>query len=1306
MQTKPLVINSKENPGSGVVNKWSVFDSPEKFVEHIQTAGVSEKINISSFVSGIPTAFARVDLFRNALEYFASASDNEATKSKSIIALYKQIADEWKGLIACIALDYAHISVKKINLEYTDGKTHLKTANVYEPKGAFGNMLLRRRKLWEPQATAQNASVTPFINVIKYHGQVVGATAPECLVFTSTGYRCQAGDDQPWINPRTGKFTDPVRTGMTDKQTATLYKYVGHLIKGIRGLEAYYEALPAHLTAHFNSIRIFLTKWQNEIEYYAESENYKVDNGTIPAVDAEFSAPFDAFFCHQDILYGLEGQIFDKEENNAIRFEPKHLLLDEKAQPAQLRLHISKDDLSKLPILVMTAEVKGTTQEMYFSLPLSALGLNVFGRNVASLVDGSNKGNRKQSSLRAVYDPNPNLKTGNLEVTLNLVANDGIERPVKKVYTSINVVENKDILIWPNFISPQWTAYYMYSELPHNERTDTYRAFPFVGTMQNGYFRILVDEKDNSPILLSENGRIVAGGEEVKAELLIKSDEEVGPNEYRYEIYKSNQPFKGVRLLSPSGQEGGYLLINYSTVKDSLLPRDLMDPNDVKNLTPVRLGVDFGSTNTSVAYSTNDGEKGFTFKNQRVSLMGNELPGKPVMPRANQVLFFQGYGAEIEANAIKSVLTIHDSKRLRKLEQGETPKNRDGREVVGGFPSFAENLPFADSSKDQILLKFKDPATASEIEVRQINNMKWGERDEDISHKSAFLRTLLLHVYANLFEKDMVPTLLKWSYPSAMKGERMGPYKEIWKGLEHLIDVYDPERQRYQLAVSDYVQTLGGDMSNDFDDDSDFGTGDSGSGSDFSDDSIFSDDSAFSSGSDFDDSGFFESGSDFNTGSSLESTPKKEAAPAATKQPRFFTPDDPEEKVVYNPGPIYKVADQRSLSLSEAEAVANFVKAKGSSDDQLYITFDVGGSTTDISALFYLYDKASQQPVLTMVKQNSIRFAAQRVSDIVGRFPKFKNVLSEVCAQFGIKMAGLNMPPDSYNERTASYYFNQIVNKLKGDQLDVLYRKINADCPRLMVVDLYVTGLLMFYAGELANKLVSDLLKTGPEEWKSDKRRPHVIISFAGKGSRLFQWLPTAHQTAADEYYRGMFVRGYGVEKLKATLKRWPEIHLPGTNDEETKYEVSKGLARGETDLYTPRDREDSEIVGEAGFAVVGEDHKSRPVEFTNSLTPAMISQIGFNFKQADSAMPKKFTEFCSYFYKAAKALCGWQVNPKVLEQACKNLNVTGYIQNMREFRNASDEVRNDSTASFDFVVPIIIAEGMKFYDDSLLKLI
>ncbi len=1303
MVNKSLTIdvNTSAIP-SGSLDNWSQLGNTSVFIKNIITPKLSKRTNVGQLVSGIPTAFARVDLFKTALDHVATSGAE--TSANNLVDYYSQLVNEWKGLIACMALDYAHISVRKIELSYSDGKEVAKTTNVYEPKGAFGNMLLRRKNRWCDQNLTDNQTATPFINVIKYRNTVVGATAPESLLFTSTGYKCDASDERPWIDVVTGKFIDPLKSSMKPMQVATLHAYVGHILQGLGKAEKYYKSLPAGEGVDYTSIRTLLSHWKQEIEDRAGRDGFELSIGSTPPVSAAFGGPFEKLFCHKDILNGVEGVISEMGMNGGVEFDPKNLLLEDTAHIAKLDLNVNPADLKDLPILVLTADVKGMPDKAYFALPLSAQGLNVFGKNVATLVGMSGPTSAIASTLKATYDPS--VRTDNLEVILTLVTDSGIRRQFKKVYTSDGEIKNKDILIWPNFVSPQWDAYFMYNELPHNGISTSYRAFPFVGDMQGDYFRILVDEKQ-APVLLSRDGRIVAPESIVLAELMVISDEAVADNPYKYEIYRSNKPFKGVRLLSPTGNEGGYLLVNYSSAQGANLPHDWMRPGAHSSLNPVRLGIDFGSTNTSIAYSSDSTqEQGFTFGNQRVSLMGYELPGKPLFPRENQVFFFQGAGPSVMSNAIKSVLTIHDNRRLPALKTGESLKMRNEREVVGGFPSFADNLPFSNSEKNKITLFYPNGVG----EVTQIHNMKWEDTDDDKAHKSAFLRTLMLQVYATLFAEGLVPQSIKWSYPSAMAGQLLYSYQSIWETLKSISPVLKENGERYDLNVSRYTDTrsLGSEVGTGA-----FGTVDqttnivdSGFGGGFVN-GFGGQETPFGGGfGNNEPSGFgggfggvFGNNNPFGDNLGFGAQETKSTSEDVSSED--FMPDNPDKEVSYDPEPLYTMTNVNSNpSLSEAEAVANFISVKyGTETNVLNLCFDVGGSTTDISALFYLKNG------ITMIKQNSLRFAAQRVSQSVARVPQFKRVLSSICAEYRIQMVGLNFGNDTYNENTAPYFFDQIVNRLNDSQLEHLYQRIAADCPQLMCVNMYVTGLLMFYAGQVAHKLIDDLNKTPKTEWPA-RRKPNVRVTFAGKGSRLFQWLNTINLGAAKQYYGQMFMMGYGKKHLMETLAGWQLIELPQLHDTNIKYEVSKGLAKGDTILQRPRNQQPSEIIGESGFELTGKDDIPRPIEFTNSITPAMLEQIGIRLR-ADNTKPQadKFTEFCRFFYRAALKLFNWQVNPAELEAACRDMSISGYVQNMPEFRSAKREVQ-EGGKPFSFVAPIIILEGMKFYDTTLLKLL
>ncbi len=1330
MANKALTIDVNQNASpTGSLDTWSQLGNTSVFIKNIITPQLSKNTNVGQLVSGIPTAFARVDLFKTALDHVATSGYSKETNN--LVGYYSQLVDEWKGLIACMALDYAHVAVRRIDLTYSDGRGVDKTTNIYEPKGAFGNMLLRRTSRWCDQNLPANQTAVPYINVIKYRDKVVGATAPESLLFTSSGYRCETVEEMPWVNVVSGRFTDPLNSSLKPMQLAALHAYVSHILRGLDEAEQYYAGLPAGEGVDYTSIRTVLKNWKTEIEDRAKGDGVELSIASTPPVSASFGGPFEKLFCHKDSLNGVEGVISENEMTGGVNFDPNNLLLDDTARIARLDLNIKPDQLKELPILVMSADVKGMEEKAYFALPLSAQGLNVFGKNVAALVGMSGSGSAIKSKLEATYDPY--ARTGNLEVNLTLVTDTGVRRQFKKVYTCDGSISNKDILIWPNFVSPQWDAYFMYNELPHNGTSQAYRAFPFVGEMQDNYFRIIVD-KDNNPVLLSNDGRIEIKDKDVQAEMMVKSDEAVADNPYKYEIYRSNKPFKGVRLLSPTGNEGGYLLINYSSAQGTSLPHDWMRPGSHKSLQKVRVGIDFGSTNTSVAYSSDEtGEQDFYFGNQRVSLMGNELPGQPMFPRENQIFFFQGAGPKVRSNAVKSVLTLHDNRRLPDLKTGETIKMRNEREVIGGFPSFADNLPFSNSDQSRITLNYPNGVG----EVTQIHNMKWEDNDDDKAHKSAFLRTLMLQIYGSLFAEGYVPESLKWSYPSAMAGQLLFSYQSIWETLKHVSPVLSESGERYKLNVSKYTDTrsLGSGLgSGSFGSSSDqptggFGGGFGGNGGfsgGFGDNSGFGNDSGFGNSGGFgggtsQDSGFgggstggfgessggFGGGSSFgggfgNSGFGSEGfgEAKQESAPAPDSAEDFM-PDDNEKEVIYKPEPLYRMDNAvENPSLSEAEAVANYITARYAKEaNVLNLCFDVGGSTTDISALFFL------KGGITMIKQNSIRFAAQRVSQSVSAFPRFKNVLTGICAKYKITMVGLNFGNDTYNAHTAPYFFDQIVNRLDDDQLEDLYRAIAADCPMLMCVNMYVTGLLMYYAGQVAHKLIDDLYRTPESEWEA-RKRPNVRVTFAGKGSRLYQWLTTVNPGAAREYYLSLFVMGYGKKHLEETLANWPQIVLPQLHDPNIKFEVSKGLAKGDTELQRPSEPQKSEIIGETGFELTGKDNVNRKIDFTNSITPAMMQNIGVRLT-ADSSQPQgdKFTEFCGFFYSAARQLFGWNVNPQVLENACRNMNITAYVQNMPEFRAADREAKSGGK-SFSFVAPVIILEGMKFYEDTLLKLL
>lgn len=1294
---KPLVIKVQQKSiPNGVATRWNDISAQmPTFTRDIITPDIGgkdgEPANIGAVVSGMPTIFARANLFKLALNYI-----NDQDKAASgLMGFYRSLVDEWRGFIACIALDYANVRSERIYLQYSDGKGIADTANVYEPKGAFGNMLFERKPLWCDQRLAKNEEKIPFIEVITYKGEVVGATSPESFLFTSISYKL--GDRQPFIGIQSGKFTDPLKSELSMPQVLQLHGYVCHVLANVNKFADYYKDLPKRIQLETANLISNLESWKREIEAYAGSKGYKLDGSSVPPVSV-FQKPFSTLFNFSTELYGEEGVIVENEGElaNPILFDPRKLLLDKSAVIAQVNYGNdaakNPDFLKTNPIYLLKAEVLGCPgMYNYFALPLSPLGLNVFGKNLAALV-GIDENSAIRSRLTAIYDGS--VATGNLKVKLQLITQDGKVRDLEEVYTvGTSAISGHDVLIWPNFISKQWNRYFMYSEIPHNTSSQScpFKATPFVGDVEDVFFRILLDE-DKNPIYLANGGRISVPErfkDKIKAELHIVSDNRVADNQYKYEIYESNQPFKGVRLTN-ADKESGFVIIRYSSQIPGLPNNDLQTTRELK---AAHLGIDFGSTNTSVAYFSMKHSKvqEIRFVNRRVSLFGKDAKNNG-RAMEDELFFFQN--KEIRSNSIKSILTIHDTKRLVANEGVSNPAILLGQEVKGGFPCFEKNLPISSVTDHRYRLLF--PASGiAEI----VHDMKWSNQDTENAYKKAYLSSLLLHIYAQLFEEDHVPTVLKWSYPSSMGTNLIGKYNQIWATLNEVNPITDGPRLEVRKPSTevqiDTNATNGGGWA----------------------DAAASQPSGWASAAAPQTGGWGQPAAPQAGGWGQPAAPQAGGwgQPAAPQATGWGQPSAPRNQVNIPTatGPIrFNFTPLAGdVCLTEACAVANFIANQPNIDttpNSLTLCFDVGGSTTDISALCCMIGPAGESS-LAMVKQNSIRFAAQRVANATRFCPNIKDVLIEECDRKGIRIQGLNEDKSVFSSETAPYFFDQILDRLDDSEFPAFYELIRAKCPELMSVDIYVTGLIMFYSGQLAYKLIQELIKSEDrhplinENW-----RPYVNVVFAGKGARIFDWFPSIDQASARKYYIQMFISGFGgLEKAQRHLAAEPSITPKNPQTSDIKYEVSKGLSLPTSQLLVPHNNQAIEILGEDGFVVLNSQGQREKLPYDTSLTPEMMQYIGMYFMSnpEPGQMPcPKFMDFAYIFNQVASAVFGLKMSEQEFMNGFRNMNINSYIKTLPEYYAATESLRQSETKQFDFVAPIIILEGMKFYDDYLMQ--
>lgn len=1291
---KALVINVKSrSQQQGAAGQWQDLTSNiQAFTRDIVTPSIQDGVDVSAIVSGVPSVFARADLFSHALDEIQTIRKDA---SEGLNQFYVNLVDEWRGLIACIALNNTAIEIRRITLAYSDGKDIKSTGNMYEPKGAFGNMLMNDRDQWIEQGKAKNDQAEPFIYVIKYNKQVVGATSPRSLFFTSVAY--SVDKNAPFVNPTTHRFTDPLYCTIPDEQLLNLYAYVDKLLPRIKQLEDYYKQ--AGLT--YEGIKGELATWHNEILQVIRSRKLEENNASALPVQG-FGVPF-SFLNYTEELYGCNGVITSEPDTNgqSQAFKPEELLLPKDSKIARIWLprefEKGDKDISTLSIYLLKARKVGCSDYAFFAIPLSQRGMLVFGRNASTLLGYTQAGINIDSHMVAEFDEDKSVLSVKLTISVTNENGESKEKTIPIEY-KINgcFTNNKDFVVWPNFISKEWNRYFIYSEMPHNARQMDcqYCAFPFVGD-ESSENSIITDGNGNIQYI-ANNGTSVGG-----SKLLVTSDSRTAARKYKYEIFESKHPIKGILLKHLSGSESGFVLIHYSSdlnVNDGL-PKDMLGTN--RSLSKVTLGIDFGSTNTSVAY--HDGQmqnaEGLRFTDQRISLFADLVNASAHVPAERNVLFFQN--EDVYSNAIKSILAIHDDQYL---PTSMNINNLRSEAVQGGFPCFSRCLPVENVEGDTIKLGFRGGQNV----VQLIHNMKWSDKEEDKAHKQAFLSSLLLHIYAELFVKGLVPTSLRWSYPSAMGYDLMLQYNQIWQALKHVTPIVDNSGQSVALDVAaipnlnvklssnSFGNVVNSSMDN-FASSNPFGsTNPFGNGNPFGGGNPFASKNSFGSGNPFEDNGTSDSkessrkddGFDDTNNPFAISTRKQNAA-----MQKVLVPDRAPFKFEFKDIDISK-------AMTEASAVANYLSYNINSPHELTFCFDVGGSTTDISVI------CKDNQASKMLKQNSIRFAAQRISAATKYVAdSFERALTDICHNCNLKILGFNDGPRLYSSDTAPYYFEQIVDRLDNNQLAEFYQMISTNCRSLFCVDMYVTGLITYYSGQIASKLIKEARQSEDLPMFDENWKPKVKIMFAGKGARIFEWLNTINEHGANQYYMEMFCMGMGgIEIVKANLGGWPMIDIQTKDSDEIKFEVSKGLAKT---ISSPLQISEKviEIVGEKGFTLYNSSTKENvELAFDDSITPDFLESIGVCFSKSDNFDVQKscFYDFAEIFYKYAAALFGEEIIDKSkMKGGLESMgNINTYIQNLPEVQKAR---RQDQ---FDYVAPIIILEGMKFYDEFLLKVL
>ena len=1283
---KPLVIKSGGAPPASKQYTWEILQQMPNFIDQIESKAVSEEdgdiSKLGTVISGMPSVYARANMFPIALK----KSKNKSSKNQGLVKFFESLVSEWRGLIACIALNNKKITIKRINLKSEENSF------IYDVPGSFGNMLFESHKLWSDHKVDDGPA---FIDVILYNKgnekMVIGGTNPESLVFTSATYDLK-GEEGYFINPDTGYFQDPThKQAFVADDILTLRSYVNHMKENIAQLEQYFEEgnISVNGVHGYIDVKTNLNNWISELD-----EAYKVKTGKTelvsnPPTISLFGTPFDKVLNYSKTIVAKNGIISSTPIAGATPFNPEELLLDSETHKLA-SVHCANRGESFMehkPTLLLKARVSGSNDDVeYFLLPFSPKGIKVFGESMSSLL-GYRKDTNVGSSLLATVT---HERTGSIvKVELTIVDDKGQKfPPIEKEYkVAEEDISAKDIILWPNFVSEKWNKYYYYSEMPHNSLA--WRAVPFCSKDLED--TIDYNEEKNDLNYAVENEKPAN-----ESEILVYYNRNKLGSSYQYEIIESKNPFKGFKITHNDALVG-FVMVEYGKEPNS--PLRYKTENNI--LKKAWLGIDFGSTNSAVAYRSEESyePEGYQFKNRRISLLTtNKLKeqdskdyNNTVPAVEDEVLFFQN--DEIRSNSIKSVLSVHDSTRMFDDSPQKSGKIIElaKQNVKGGFPCFEKNLPIQTSDRKKHTLKFQGLGTS-----HLIHNMKWDTKVEsgesmDESNREAYLKNLLLHIYADLFDKDLYPQNLKWAYPSAMSYGLVQRYNAIWKSLER-VNPLNPEK--YPISIS--KAKSGPVMSND-DPFKDFTSSEGDVFSEFEESTSAEDDS-------------FEA-SDF---SEFEDTEEKEVSNSQSSASSGIDFDDSAIKFSF-----IKADFSDDKTLTESEALASFLlRTKNSKlklltePNVLTLCFDIGGSTTDlIVATTLKQDSKSNAPDNDkpgIIKQSSIRFAAKLIAEATRHSKNFKNVVHDYFEKENIMIEGITKGESKFDENTAPYYFEQLVDRLENNEHKKIYDALSLKCQDLFAVNLYVTGAIMFYAGQVAKKCKIELDRS--EQKHNDWNKPRVKIVFTGKGSRIMDWFAAVNPEANKKYFNELFMNGFGgIEEIREHLSN---VYIQSRDDEaseEIKYEIAKGLVSTHpagSEMMTPKNPTPLEIIGEEGFELKDSQGNAHPLTSISTIHPSYLEYIArsFVFRPENPNIPcPRFAAFSKIFYKYAKQFFDYKTSVEDFKQGWKEMEfLSDYIKQQDDYIKAQEKAGRGE--GFDYVVPIFVIEALKFYEEVILK--
>ncbi len=1142
---KAKLIKSSEGSKSNPEGKWYIHDQIKPFIQGIVAGDLDVNQVSSTLISGVPTPWARVKLFWFAFDYLHRQDANIATSG--LIEFYSILRDEWKGLLALIALYPDRVS-------FSDPIYMDKNSDLYDIAGGFGRMLLEDADFWTDQHKKQvNPDELPFMQLLRYNGQVIGATSPFTIVFPGVDYSAlQHTSDIPWF--RNGKFEDPMRYLDKDK-IQKLYLFLKNVNNNITDYKDNVNLGRRNNQLDLSGIVSYLRSWQASIE---KKESGLQKNGTV-AKYSNLSMPYKALLDSQQKVYQLnDGSFtFDEPANKdlikATLSDLQNILKEDKCIVGWYESCDHKNPLSQAAVYYLQVnDVRDSENPIkYFALPLSLEGIQMFTQQLGRLVS------HQDSKFNIVGRIS---EQGNLIVDLTVNIDNQPYCLNSKEYEIEWGTPNNKVLMWPNFISDNWDAYYIYSEYPLNMQGIKFVPFYKSGQEQ----RIITidrqkgrDSYQHVVYSNSPNDYLQDAGLDI-TNLITYPAGQVPQEMHKYEVIKSNRPIAGLEIRienAGKSQVAGYLIVKNpgDTTMGSKKIVDLTTENINKQAI---VGIDFGSNNSCVHYTlktnANNEAMPIEFQNRRLALVGVDAQGGATAER-DELLFFSN---EASSNGqIKSWLHEHDNRYVG--------ANKD-KEIAGGVAVNEKNILVKEMDKEKITTQ------AGVLHY----NMKWLSDIAGLSKKTAYLKALWLSVCADLYAQKCYPVELRWSFPGSMSSFDLSQYNTIY----------------------------------------------------------------------------------------------------STELPLLTPIIDPSTKQRLKPNTI---SEQ-----TESESVCKYALSRDYGlNNNMFIGIDVGGSTSDILLLAKDINTYNRP---RLFKQSSVRLAAGVFFDAVIKSTAFRKAIYEYHeSQKKIKVENIQEILSASHK--APFYLNSVFDQLSEDDFGLFYSYIGRESSFVYAIPAYVTGLLVYYAGKLCAKTISEHNLTAVRE---------VHLLPFGKGGRLFHWLQTKPgSTLTNAYFVECFRLGFGPGGENISLKYRNDITA------DNKSEVAKGLATDTDLIFDSSVRGSSDIFAEKNIKYL-KDGQFIQFGENDFISNEYFENIGqFEFP----ATLENFNEFLRVFIDFIGHKSGLVTDIASLENKSKELPslLSAFIQNDAEYKKA--RLAKQQSNKFEYRFPILIAEGLCYLEKILI---